>query len=100
MLWQDPSPVMLSYLQMDHYQIQSLILEKLRDPLESESLKVELIEFVVACVEHQNGMLAAFFDLKYNGKNSYYKDNLNSYISDYLNKLVEVSITQICFYFH
>lgn len=49
---------------MQQHQIQNIFLEKLRDPLQEENVKVSILELITLCIEKQNGLTAAFFDLK------------------------------------
>ncbi|GJQ68252.1 hypothetical protein Trydic_g10775 [Trypoxylus dichotomus] len=60
----NPSIPVLALLEMTPYQIQSLFLEKLRDPLEEEQLKVYILQLITLCIEKQDGLTAAFFDLR------------------------------------
>ncbi|KRT79930.1 hypothetical protein AMK59_7094, partial [Oryctes borbonicus] len=59
----NPTVPILALLEMTPYQIQSAFLEKLRDPLEEEQLKVSILELITLCIEKQDGLTAAFFHL-------------------------------------
>ncbi|XP_044256755.1 nucleoporin Nup188 [Tribolium madens] len=63
-LSQDPFVPLLALLELDHYQVQSLFLERLRDPLEEENVKMAIIDLINTCISSQDGMTAAFFNLK------------------------------------
>lgn len=44
-------------------QLQMFFLDKLRDPLENDIIKMEIITFILTCVEHQPGLTDAFFNV-------------------------------------
>lgn len=53
-------------LGMDPSQIRSTFLERLENVLESDEIKIAVLEFIEACIEKQPGMTEAFFKVSYN----------------------------------
>lgn len=60
-------------LDLEPDQIRMMFLQRLRDDLESEDLKVSILDFVNACIDKQPGLTEAFF------KVSYEKDTRSSF---------------------
>lgn len=58
-----PLPL-LGPLEWDNYQLQRFFLEKLRDPIESEDLKLGIIDLIGISIQHQPGLTGAFFNVK------------------------------------
>lgn len=56
---------LLACLDMEPSQIRSTFLERLENELESDQLKVAVLEFVEACIDKQPGMTEAFFKISY-----------------------------------
>lgn len=51
-------------MEFENSQLQSFFLEKLRDPLEDEGLKLAIIDLISVSIDYQPGLTAAFFNLK------------------------------------
>lgn len=83
----------MSYLEMDHFQIQGMFLQRLRDPVEEDEMKLLIIDFVSACVQYgQHGMCAAFFNLT-SGRGQTKKnmgDSVTIFMTEHLKSLVKV----------
>ncbi|RZC36622.1 uncharacterized protein BDFB_000245 [Asbolus verrucosus] len=92
-LAQDQYVPLLALLELDHYQVQSLFLERLRDPLEEENVKLAIIDLINTCIANQNGMTAAFFNLKcfmyWDGtENDLFRgDSVSDFMVDYLQNI-------------
>jgi nuclear pore complex protein Nup188 len=92
-LAQDPHIPLLALLELDHYQVQSLFLERLRDPLEEENVKLAIIDLINTCISSQNGMTAAFFNLKcfmyWDGTENdvFSGDSVSDFMVDYLQNI-------------
>ncbi|ETN64999.1 hypothetical protein AND_003230 [Anopheles darlingi] len=56
---------LLACLDMESDQIRHTFLERLHDDIESEDLKLAVLEFVEACVHKQPGLTEAFFKVNY-----------------------------------
>ncbi|XP_055628590.1 nucleoporin Nup188 [Toxorhynchites rutilus septentrionalis] len=56
---------LLACLDMEPDQIRSIFLLRLRDDLESDNLKIAVLEFVEACIHRQPGLTEAFFKVNY-----------------------------------
>lgn len=56
-------------LDMEPDQIRMMFLQRLRDNLESENLKIAVLELVNACVDKQPGLTEAFFKVTYDQTN-------------------------------
>lgn len=56
---------LLACLDMEPDQIRLIFLQRLRDDLESNQLKVAILEFVESCIEKQPGLTEAFFKISY-----------------------------------
>lgn len=82
---------MLSLLEMDKYQLQCTFLEKLRDPLEEEQMKVAILDLITLCVEKQNGMIVAFFDISRFPSSSYVGDSVSPFMEEYLENIRKVT---------
>lgn len=52
-------------LDMEPDQIRMMFLNRLRDDLESEELKIAVLDFVNACIDKQPGLTEAFFKVSY-----------------------------------
>lgn len=52
-------------LDLEPDQIRMMFLQRLRDDLESEDLKVSILDFVNACIDKQPGLTEAFFKVSY-----------------------------------
>lgn len=53
-------------LDMEPSQIRSTFLDRLENELESDEVKIGVLEFIEACIEKQPGMTEAFFKINYN----------------------------------
>lgn len=83
-------------LDMEPDQIRMTFLQRLRDDLESNDLKIAVLEFVNACIEKQPGLTEAFFKVSYEDDNrvgyfikrtkttSSQCDGILSYMEEYL----------------
>lgn len=60
-------------LDLEADQVRMMFLQRLRDELESDDLKISILDFVNACIDKQPGLTEAFF------KVSYEQDVRNSY---------------------
>lgn len=56
---------LLACLDMEQSQIRSTFLERLENELESDQLKIAVLEFVEACIDKQPGLTEAFFKINY-----------------------------------
>lgn len=75
----------ITYLEMDYFQVKGMFLERLRDPLEDDEMKLLIIDFITACIESsQNGMCVAFFNIDIDKK-----DNLKSHGGSVTDFMVE-----------
>lgn len=54
---------LMSSLGLDLDQIQTLFLERLRDPMEDDDVKINILDLISTCILHQTGMTAAFFNI-------------------------------------
>lgn len=52
---------LLAALELEPEQVRLMFLQKLRDPLESEDLKLAILKLVFICIPYQPGMTEAFF---------------------------------------
>ncbi|CAG9765832.1 unnamed protein product [Ceutorhynchus assimilis] len=81
---------LMSCLNLDYDQIQTLFLQRLRDPLEDETVKVTIVDLISTCIFHQHGMTAAFFNVQSTKKwyNPHAKiiegEAVSDFIMDYL----------------
>ncbi|KNC21791.1 hypothetical protein FF38_03233 [Lucilia cuprina] len=83
---------LLACLDMEPDQIRLTFLQKLPDELESDSIKIAILELIEACIEKQPGVTEAFFKVNYNkekrifGKeqNAQISDSIVTYMEDYL----------------
>lgn len=92
----------LACLDMEADQIRLMFLQRLRDEMESDELKVNIIEFVEACINKQPGLTEVFFKINY-GMESRFLDQLPkpkdiadgilTYMSEYLETISENSDT-------
>lgn len=78
--------------------MQALFLEKLRDSLEGDQIKIAIINLINTCVANQDGMTAAFFNLKcfhyWDGSETdiFSGDSICDFMIDYLQNLKKVCI--------
>ncbi|XP_061392564.1 nucleoporin Nup188 [Musca vetustissima] len=83
---------LLACLDMEADQIRMTFLQKLPDELESDSIKIAILELVESCIAKQPGVTEAFFKVNYNkekrifGKESdtQISDSIVTYMEDYL----------------
>lgn len=61
---------LLACLDMEPSQIRSTFLERLENELESDQLKIAVLEFVEACINKQPGLTEAFFKIRYDDQAS------------------------------
>lgn len=93
---------LMACLDMEADQIRLMFLQRLRDEMESDELKVNIIEFVEACINKQPGLTEVFFKINY-GMESRFLDQLPKpkdiadgiliYMSEYLETISENSDT-------
>jgi nuclear pore complex protein Nup188 len=97
---------LLACLDMENDQIRLTFLQRLRDDLESDDLKIAILEFVEACIEKQPGLTEAFFEVTYEqdkrflGKMRSKKtiaDGIRVYMKEYLDAISTVSFLKIVF---
>ncbi|KAJ8953289.1 hypothetical protein NQ318_015871 [Aromia moschata] len=63
-LARDENIPLMALLGLDYDQIQRLFLDKLRDPMEDDNVKMHILELISNCIFYQHGMTAAFFNVK------------------------------------
>lgn len=84
-------------LDLEPDQIRMMFLQRLRDDLESEDLKISILDFVNACIDKQPGLTEAFFkvtyeqDMRYNFfiKRSNEDENMCDGIITYMEEFLE-----------
>lgn len=54
---------MFGPMDLEPFQLQSFFLDKLRDPVEGDELKLAIIDLILTCVDHQPGLTNAFFNI-------------------------------------
>ncbi|XP_053685205.1 nucleoporin Nup188 [Sabethes cyaneus] len=109
---------LLACLDMEPDQIRLIFLQRLRDDLESDNLKIAVLEFVEACIHKQPGLTEAFFKIHYNdvnrlflgtkpGKKKTISDGIPTYMEEYLEaiandtkKLASPLLSRIMSLFH
>ncbi len=93
---------MLACLDMEADQIRLMFLERLRDEMESDELKVNIIEFVEACINKQPGLTEVFFKINYGMESRFLEqlpkpkdiaDGILIYMFEYLETISENSDT-------
>lgn len=93
---------MLACLDMEPDQIRLMFLQRLRDEMESDELKVNIIEFVEACINKQPGLTEVFFKINYGVESRFLEqlpkpkdiaDGILSYMAEYLETISENSDT-------
>lgn len=87
---------LLACLDIEPDQIRLIFLQRLRDDLESDNLKIAVLEFVEACIHRQPGLTEAFFKIHYDnletrlflgvkpGKKKNISDGIPTYMEEYL----------------
>ncbi|XP_055534694.1 nucleoporin Nup188 [Wyeomyia smithii] len=110
---------LLACLDMEPDQIRLIFLQRLRDDLESDNLKIAVLEFVEACIHKQPGLTEAFFKIHYEnvenrlflgtkpGKKKTISDGIPTYMEEYLEaiandtkKLASPLLSRIMSLFH
>lgn len=110
---------LLACLDMEPDQIRLIFLQRLRDDLESDNLKIAVLEFVEACIHKQPGLTEAFFKVRYDdvenrlflgvkpGKKKNISDGIPTYMEEYLDaishdpkKLASPLLSRIMSLFH
>lgn len=90
---------MLACLDMEPDQIRLMFLQRLQDEMESDELKVNIIEFVEACINKQPGLTEVFFKIDYGMESRFLPRPKNMaegiliYMSQYLETISEDSDT-------
>lgn len=103
-------------LNMEPDQIRMTFLQRLRDDLETNDLKIAILEFVDACIEKQPGLTEAFFKVTYEHDDRYaikpkkttnISDGILVYMEEYLeavtadpSQLVHPQLSRIMSLFH
>ncbi|KAL1493269.1 hypothetical protein ABEB36_011353 [Hypothenemus hampei] len=99
-LGRDVHTPLMSCLGVDYDQIQTLFLERLRDPMEDEEVKLNILNIISTCIFYQTGMTAAFFNIQSSKKwyNPHVKrikaDTVGDFMIDYL-KNIKKSVTYL-----
>ncbi|KAJ8923660.1 hypothetical protein NQ315_010240 [Exocentrus adspersus] len=62
-LARDESIPMMALLGLDYDQVQRVFLDKLRDPMEDDNVKMQILELISTCIFSQHGMTAALFNV-------------------------------------
>ncbi|XP_017771511.1 PREDICTED: nucleoporin NUP188 homolog isoform X2 [Nicrophorus vespilloides] len=89
----DSTIPILSSLEIDNHQVQCMFLERLRDRLEDDDMKVALLDMITTCTKSQNGMTVAFFNLSSRRKSYCSKpiaqsgESVSHYLGDYLKNI-------------
>lgn len=93
----------MSCLEVDYDQIQTFFLERLRDPMEDEEIKLNILSLISTCIMHQTGMTAAFFNIQ-SSKRWYNPDvkrivgdTVGHFMLDYLKNIKKVYLLPIHF---
>ncbi|XP_075165428.1 nuclear pore complex protein Nup188 [Haematobia irritans] len=73
---------LLACLDMEPDQIRMTFLQKLPDELESDSIKIAILELVESCIEKQPGVTEAFFKVNYNKEKRIFGKENDTQISD------------------
>ncbi|XP_055853683.1 nucleoporin Nup188 [Episyrphus balteatus] len=86
---------LLACLDMEPDQIRLTFLNKLPDDLESDNLKIAILELVEACIEKQPGVTEAFFNVNFSrektkDKKSNLGDSIVTFMEDYLDAVAKV----------
>lgn len=93
---------LLACLDMEADQIRLTFMQKMPDQLESDSIKIAILELVDACIAKQPGVTEAFFKVNYaNDKRSFFGkecspsigDSIVTYMKEFLDALEEVPLT-------
>lgn len=79
---------MLHAISADDEQIRSLVLDKLRDPVVSDELKVAIVDFVCASITYQASIVRALFGGK--ESNTPPETTMSPYLDEYLQSLRDV----------
>lgn len=87
---------MFACLDMEADQIRLMFLQRLRDEMESDELKVNIIEFVEACINKQPGLTEVFFKINYGLESRFMEpkpkdlaDGILIYMCEYLETISE-----------
>ncbi|XP_017866977.1 PREDICTED: nucleoporin NUP188 homolog isoform X1 [Drosophila arizonae] len=92
---------LLACLDMEADQIRLTFMQKMPDQLESDSIKIAILELVDACIAKQPGVTEAFFKVNYaNDKRSFFGkectpsigDSIVTYMKEFLDGLEEVPL--------
>lgn len=93
-LLQELQMSMLAALYLDADQVRQMFIQRLRDPLECEQLKLAIIELVTASIPKQPGMTEAFFKMNAAGidksTNKSVNEGIGSFLVEYLNTFLTV----------
>lgn len=91
MRFQDDFYPMFGPMDLEPFQLQSFFLDKLRDPIQSDEIKMAIIDFVYTCVEHQAGLTNAFFNINHKTeKDDEEGESVVSCMLDFLENIEEV----------
>lgn len=81
---------LLACLDMEQDHIRMIFLQRLRDDLGSNEMKIAILEFVEACLDKQPGLVEAFFDIRYEEEGSkrkrskFHIEGIPAYMEEYL----------------
>lgn len=97
----------MALLGLDYDQTQRIFLERLRDPMENEKIKIHILELITTCVLYQHGLTAAVFNVEWTKK--WYdplthklkvNDSMGDFIEEYLINLEKVDLNVFLKIFH
>lgn len=84
---------MFGPMDIEPFQLQSFFLDKLRDPVEADEIKIAIIDFVLTCVEYQAGLTNAFFNINVlNTDEDHNGESIVSCMMDFLENIEEVCL--------
>lgn len=85
---------LLACLDMEQDLIRMIFLQRLRDELGSNDLKIAILEFVESCLDKQPGLIEAFFDVRYESEMKktkklaqYHTEGIPAYMDEYLDTI-------------
>lgn len=83
---------MFGPMDLEPFQLQSFFLDKLRDPVEGDEVKIAIIELILTCVEYQPGLTNAFFNVNVlESKDAEEGESVLGCMMDFLENIEEVS---------
>lgn len=88
---------MMALLGLDYDQVQRLFLDKLRDPMEDDNVKMQILDLISTCIFSQHGMTAALFNVTRSRKwhsdfneRRIESDTVTDFMIDYLQNIKKV----------